>query len=1619
MAIRNTSELIASFLDYYRKVLPDGDTKPGTNLRNIFIEAPSVQIANLYTELAKISNKQSWEDISGTDLERLARNFGITRQQAEGSTGLAILTFASLNGPIVIPSGGIIYANNGVGFSVANQLIISPSNASIYKANATKWRNDLDYVGIKDQYAVAVLVNSTTPGSNSNIVKYSLTRTNIAGISNVTNISVFSGGKNQETDAAFRQRVQSLLSSNATGTALGYFNVLMSIDGVTDAMIIEAGDTLMTRDGTIVETNPDGTQKIVSEGTGGLVDTIILGTSLAQSLDTYIYKDKSNRSDPSDSSNDVVLGQIPEDANKTVRMKRRDNIKNGTLPTQPVREIIEVSGSESGANYLPKSVDSYGRITGNYELIKDTGAYAGSCWGFDKIHFISDKISMFQEDKTKGQQYGQDALIYTNTLRIPKLKQSIAIANENSIVTSDPSVIQLLHTPVITATRVFNTNTGELYVITQQNIDATTGLNSTGKIKISGNTLPATTDILQVDYIWQFDYDQYMDFDGKEFTRNQRKVSDSIDWGYSALIRDEAVDFTLDTDGKVFVGSTTHNISGVISVISANNLFGTVEAGTDIYSNRMVVKFNNLPVEPTSVYSITLRNTSRDLLNTNLSDYIFNMAKTGLTYRLTLILPSDVPPEVVVGSIVDVSINQVNVFATSNNPGDYTLNTITIPSANLSGQTGTVKLFVNYIANSDIVFNSGLNNLNSYRRGNTYKKSSGQFIASNINLSTLDYKEKNIIQSVINRDVWTISQDDYGVFFLETNLPVASFSLTASDIIAVVKTSDSVVLWDRYNQGTITVNSKTNTYQIYFTQTNLVVGQECIVLYTIRDTKNIQPLTFKPEYIQTQLQQVLLQNSASKIFVNEGSALNPILDITLENKSLSTLDPAKYVKVNGYLTYNPIEKLPTFHYVSGTPLTAVSDIFTRVVDTTTGHIHTPVSVQNAGTHFTPIPDGVYDATDPATYKTIGFVNALAINEGTAEEPLQNVKFVDASLPANDPNKIIVISCYITFSSTDPNPRFQFVGSEANGITNFSKIPNLFNRVVDTSAAYIDHPINSANQGRFSVVSFDPAQSTILKFTVPGTYGKYLPLISFRTQGTLLSPVVNVALIDNMAQDTVNDPKKVVIGVTIDASIPNAPAFTFVNCSSDPAITSLALIPNLSRRFVDTTSAYIAPSTVVATQNKGVFTIKSIGVTTFSVGVLNTMTHSQAYVVKTHDNQEAWSYSGTIDIANNKLDLTNIVGVYPGDYVYTIIMNAKELRKSSTKLALTVSDQLQNTGTVKVSGTTLIKATDIVFAFDTTSQITTSKGYLVDLSSAMRQALGLTSVDTIPSNYGIAKIAKLELVNVFSGTNEVLSVAQTLSTKDSYLRQPSFFLDESIEDRSLKNYQAIIPLSNKLTSLTSGKTSQKLRVTMYIYNISDTETLAFTKNGTVYTNKNFLLVDSIVSSSGFNKSQSSKLTIASMNQPKTNERYQAYYDYKAPKQNERMVIKYTYNQLVTESQFAIEKKRPINADVLTKESERLLVDTQMYIVVTKDQTNASATVAQNVRDALITWLTINKLGQIVDASDAITTAQTVQGVDRVRLTKFNISSKRGVAQSIQSKSNQYFAPNTIEVIVETR
>jgi len=605
--IRGFEELVKTVIEELRLTQPDLDTKPGSITRDI-LDVFMARLAETYTQISTTSRLQSIFAVSGEDLNNLASNFNLTRRSATTATGTALLTTNSLEADIPIAIGDSVTSVNGVVFEVTSNFLMRSANKNVYSATVSRFRSDLDIAGINDTYGIEVTVEASTTGTNGNISQYTLRRTDITGIDNVTNVETFSGGTDIESDEEFRRRIVLSLAGNNVGTKDGLESLMLSNSNVIDVYVAVSGDPLLSRDGTIAGVDNTGEAIVITEGTGGKVDIYIYGSSDESYIDSFIYTDIVGGG-PTDSGNDRILGTGGQTSFSTSLNRRRlDALETGgTPPKQPVDSILSVSGSESGGGFIQEYTDSNGETQGNYRLAKDTSiGQGGSVFGADKLHFIASEIEIEDEIQSKGPVNGQDSLVYADVTSIPEVTQNIFVVNESSTVESSRNIIKTLHTPISTVSKVFNATTGERYIITDQNVDGSGTLNTTGRIQISGSTLPAASDILQVNYTWVKEYDSNIDYDSLTSLLSvniyENLVQDSVDWGFGNIVIEDNA--TIVIVGSLKKVTATYNISRVISVTSdGEEIYDVVDNTGAGFTNNVIT----LPTNTTATGTVIIQ----------------------------------------------------------------------------------------------------------------------------------------------------------------------------------------------------------------------------------------------------------------------------------------------------------------------------------------------------------------------------------------------------------------------------------------------------------------------------------------------------------------------------------------------------------------------------------------------------------------------------------------------------------------------------------------------------------------------------------------------------------------------------------------------------------------------------------------------------------------------------------------------------------------------------------------------------------------------------------------------------------------------------------------------------
>lgn len=627
---KSFANVVLDMLQNLRLTQPSLDTKPGSVARDLFIENQAFEISTVYDVLRELESLQSIANLSGTELVNYGANFGVEKKTGTKAVGTAVFTFRSIDTDIPINAGSIVRTRRGTAFITVSTVVARTSQINALRATATRLRQELNTANITDEFAIEVSVEAQGPGTSGNIAEFSLISHSVPSVNSVTNVSPFTGGTDAETDAAFRSRILGTFAGANIGTSLGYRSVVLALPDTIDALVVEPGDVLMTRDGTTVTTNSNGDTIISSPGTGGKVDIYIMGENRQSTTDSFVYNDVSGKQDPTDSDNDFIMGQssLTADTSLTLNSRRLATFAGADIPNQPVIDITSVSGSSSGPNFVEQFADSAGNLQGNYKLVKDTSATSGgSPFGLDKFVWTSDRIELTNESRNKGPFNGIDALAFTDVLATQGVRQDVQVTNENSSVSSNRQYITVNHKPVRTVSRVFNLTTGERYTIADQTPDDTGNINTTGRIQINGSTLPTASDVLQVDYIWIRELDKYIDFDNLDPQDRLNEAQDSVDWGFSNYIRAEDSIANLDSYGNLTV-RTDLPISRVISV-------NTFISETAVVVQSQTNKTIQVSTPITNIFSIkdsSLTGTP-EVYNTELDDGDFS--------NLLITLPSD------------------------------------------------------------------------------------------------------------------------------------------------------------------------------------------------------------------------------------------------------------------------------------------------------------------------------------------------------------------------------------------------------------------------------------------------------------------------------------------------------------------------------------------------------------------------------------------------------------------------------------------------------------------------------------------------------------------------------------------------------------------------------------------------------------------------------------------------------------------------------------------------------------------------------------------------------------------------------------------------------------------
>lgn len=242
MAIKTMSEIVTSLMGYIQATHPFANLTVGSFSRDVIIDAPASEMAEMYGEIRLAQEAQSVRDASGLHLDRLLANWGIYRRPGTVATGS--VWFQRDSAPVsnvTIPSSTRVRSINTISqdaieFITVNTVIMLASQASQY------------YNADEDLYEIEAQVEAAYAGIDGNAGPNTITAfTGTLDVSSCTNRTATSGGTDSESDADLRARGLSILAGNNTGTKDGYELLIEGQVGVEESVVVDPNDNDMAR----------------------------------------------------------------------------------------------------------------------------------------------------------------------------------------------------------------------------------------------------------------------------------------------------------------------------------------------------------------------------------------------------------------------------------------------------------------------------------------------------------------------------------------------------------------------------------------------------------------------------------------------------------------------------------------------------------------------------------------------------------------------------------------------------------------------------------------------------------------------------------------------------------------------------------------------------------------------------------------------------------------------------------------------------------------------------------------------------------------------------------------------------------------------------------------------------------------------------------------------------------------------------------------------------------------------------------------------------------------------------------------------------------------------------
>ena len=317
--LQRKEDIAGRLIAQINKQLPDLDLSPRSEVRDIFIDPFSIELANMSVRewFARVSTSISAisqvDNVSGNGLsdpfqsspykQQIARAYGLSPQDTQnlineqfdllgetaglsrlGSTqSTVVLTFYTYQQPtssITIPQGATVSTVPDANTPAAT--FITQGTGTIDIANLASFFNTNT-----GWWGVSVPAQAAQPGSIGNVGAGTIRQTisNVPSGVNVTNLVGAAFGTDQESNSAFAARIQArAVTGIDSSSANGYLVQALSTPGIIDAQVVAAGDLEMLRDW-----DPTRQKHVF-----GAVDIYARGTTFSQQNEFIPFSYESN-----------------------------------------------------------------------------------------------------------------------------------------------------------------------------------------------------------------------------------------------------------------------------------------------------------------------------------------------------------------------------------------------------------------------------------------------------------------------------------------------------------------------------------------------------------------------------------------------------------------------------------------------------------------------------------------------------------------------------------------------------------------------------------------------------------------------------------------------------------------------------------------------------------------------------------------------------------------------------------------------------------------------------------------------------------------------------------------------------------------------------------------------------------------------------------------------------------------------------------------------------------------------------------------------------------------------------------------------------------------------------